>query len=295
MRCLLLTLTDRPLPGSVLLTDDGRLAGIVVAEWAEGINRVVVVPADEIAVSLLGAAALLNNLPGWQDAPEGLNVTVEKNQVTIDWNEMTLPEKAEGEVLYMILLDTGNNYLNYYPAETENRSLRFTLTPGRFYLVGAAACAGAPDTIPEAYAYFSVPEAKKLTEHAFKPVITAVAEAPEGGLKEGEKPLPVAEVTEELLRSGRAYFYSHSTYEVTETIDNKTLLISLTDPNGVNYSYESGWIYSPDYMTEDIWFLSMEETGLTVSLNRNGYPAGTYQLAFYVDGDLADMIEFELK
>ena len=30
-------------------------------------------------------------------------------------------------------------------------------------------------------------------------------------------------------------------------------------------------------------------------LNRNGYPAGTYQVAFYVDGDLADMMEFEIK
>ena len=47
-----------------------------------------------------------------------------------------------------------------------------------------------------------------------------------------EKPVPVTEVTEELLRSGRAYFYSTSSYEVTEELPDQTLLVTLTDPNG---------------------------------------------------------------
>ena len=126
-------------------------------------------------------------------------------------------------------------------------------------------------------------------------MLTAVAEAPEGGLKEGEAPVPVTEVTEELLRSGRAYFYSHSTYTVAEEISGKTLLVCLTDPNGNNYRYESGWIYSLEYMAEDIWYLPITDTGLTASLDANGYPKGTYQLAFFVDGALADEFSFELK
>ena len=110
-----------------------------------------------------------------------------------------------------------------------------------------------------------------------------------------ETPVPVTEVTEELLRSGRAYFYSSSTYEVDETLPNESLLITLTDPNGNNYRYESGWIYSPEYMAEDIWYLPITDTGLTASLDANGYPKGTYQLAFFVDGALADEFSFELK
>ena len=290
-RFLLLTLTEPVQPGSAVLTGDGYLAGVVTAEWAEGINRVLALPAEEIAGSLQEAAALLNNLPEWGKAPEGLNVTMEKNRVTIDWRNMTLPEKAEGETLYMVLLDTGNNYLNFYPAETSERTFSTTLTPGRFYAVGPVASAGKPDDIPEMFTTFAVPQAQQLTDYGFHSVLTAIAEAPE----EGETPVPVTEVTEVMLRSGRAYFYSHSAYEVTETVEGKTLLVTLTDPDGVNYIYRSSWVYMPEYMTEDIWYVPLKETGLTDALDRNGYPAGIYRMAYYVDGDLADEFEFELK
>ena len=98
-----------------------------------------------------------------------------------------------------------------------------------------------------------------------------------------------------MLRSGRAYFYSESAYEVEETVEDKTLLVTLTDPDGVNYTYRSSWIYMPEYMTGDIWYLSLKETGLTAALDRNGYPAGVYRMAYYVDGELADEFAFELK
>ena len=288
-RFLLLTLSETVRPGSAVRTEYGYLAGIVTAEWAEGVNRVLALPAEEIVSRLREAAVLLNNLPEWGTAPEGLNVTVEKNRVTIDWEKMTLPDKTEGETVYMVLLDTANNYLNFYPAETTERSLSLNLTPGRFYAVGPTATADKPDDVPKTFATFAVPQAKQLTEHDFHPVLTAIAE----GSGEGE-PTPVTEVTEELLRSGRAYFYSHSTYDVRDT-ESGTLLITLTDPNGVNYRYESGWYYSTEYETADIWYLPLKETGLTDALERNGYPAGAYRVAYYVNGDLADEIEFELK
>ena len=51
----------------------------------------------------------------------------------------------------------------------------------------------------------------------------------------------------------------------------------------------------PECMTDDLWYLSLQDAGLTAALDRNGYPAGTYRMAYYVDGDLADAFEFELK
>ena len=48
-------------------------------------------------------------------------------------------------------------------------------------------------------------------------------------------------------------------------------------------------------MTEDVWYLSLQENGLTTSLDENGYPKGVYEVAYYVGGDLADSFEFELK
>ncbi len=294
-RFLLLTLTAQVKPGSAVLTGDGCLAGIVTAEWAGGKHRVLALPAEEIIGSLQEAAAFLNNLPEWGNAPEGLKTSAEKNRVTIDWKEMTLPEKAEGEQLYMVLADTANNYLNFYPAETQSRTLSLLLTPGRIYAAGLVASAERPDRIPETFAVIRVPEAGPLTEFGFHPIMTALAEGTEEKMKDGGTPSPVTEVTEEMLRSGRAYFYSRSAYQVDEKVEDRTLLITLTDTNGVNYTYESSWIYIPECMTDDLWYLSLQDAGLTAALDRNGYPAGTYRMAYYVDGDLADAFEFELK
>ena len=47
-------------------------------------------------------------------------------------------------------------------------------------------------------------------------------------------------------------------------------------------------------MTADIWSLPLRETGLTAAMDENGYPAGVYQIAYYVDSFLADEFEFEL-
>lgn len=294
-RFLLLDLTDPAPVGSPVLTADGLLAGVVTAQWAEGVNRVLVLPAEGVAECVAGVAGLLAGLPAWSEAPEGLSVTLLSNTVVIDWTGMTLPEKKDGEDIWIVLVDTGNDFLTSYPAEANERVISMLLTPGRFYIVGPVVSAGRPAALPESYASVYVPQMGKLTEYGFRPVLTAIAEAPEGGLKKGEAPVPVMEVTEELLRSGRAYFYSHSTYEVTENIEGKSLLVTLTDPNGNNYRYESGWLYSPDYMAEDIWYMPLSDTNLTAILNADGYPAGLYRVAFYVDGRLADEFSFELK
>ena len=294
-RCLLLSLTDPAPAGSPVLTDDGHLAGIVIAQWAEGVNRVLVLPAEGIAGCVAGVARLIAGLPEWSDAPQGLVLTADKNRVTVDWSGMTLPEAPEGTQVYMVLVDTGNNFLTSFPADAENRRITELLTPGRFYIAGPVVSEGRPSSVPQSFASVFIPQAEKVTEYSFRPVLTAIAEAPEGGLKEGEAPVPVTEVTEELLRSGRAYFYSHSTYSVTENVGDKSLLVTLTDPEGNNYRYTSGWLYSPDYMEEDIWYLPLAETRLTDALNAGGYPAGVYRVAYYIEGELADAFEFELK
>jgi len=294
-RALMLTLSDPVPPGSPVLTADGNLAGVVVAEYAEGINRYIALPAEEIALRLAEISLKLSNVPDWSEPPEGLRITVDKNLVTVDWTEMKLPEKQEGEELYLVMLDGANSYLNFFPAETQTRTMTFLLTPGRFYMFGIGAYAKSPDRIPARFAAVSIPPAEKLTDYAFRPILTTVAESQDKALKDDEKPVPATEVTEELLRSGRAWFYSSSCYQVTERIDSISLLITLTDPYGVNYRYESSWMYDPAFMEEDVWYLALQETGLTSSLDRSGYPKGIYEIAFYVGGDLADSFTFELK
>lgn len=294
-RYMMLTLSDTVSPGTPVLTAEGELAGLIVSEYAEGNNRYIALPADGIALKLTEVSAKLGNMPNWSDPPEGFKVTADKNLVTVDWTEMTLPEKQEGETLYLVMLDGANSYLNYYPAELEQRKMNFILTPGRFYIFGIGAYSAAPAEAPASFATINIPQADKLSAYGFRPNLTAIAESEETTLKDGEAPKPVTEVTEELLRSGRAWFYSSSSYEVTERMDNISLLVTITDPNGVNYRYESGWLYDPSYMKEDVWYVNLQEVGLTHGLDGNGYPRGTYEVAFYVGGDLADSFTFELK
>ena len=293
-RCYLLTLTDPAPVGSPVLTSDGLLAGIVTAEWAEGGNRVVMLPADGVAASVLSITGMMASQEGIEP-PQGLAVTMEKNEVTIDWSEMVLPEKAEGQSACMVVRDTANNYLTWYPMEGGERNAVMTLTPGRYYIIGPVVTYGMPDDDPSSFVSIYIPKAGKYTDYGFTPVCTAIAEAPEGGLKRDELPVPVTEVTEELLRSGRACFYSHSAYEVTETISGLTLLVSLTDPKGNNYCYESSWTFMPEYKEADIWYIPLKDSGLTGWLDAHGYPKGVYEVAYYIGGGLADSFTFELR
>lgn len=293
-RVLLLTMEEETPAGAAVLNARGELTGVVIAEYAEGLNRVMAMPVEEIVRCMTEAGTLLTNLVSWGDPPEGFKVTTDKNLITIDWSGMDLPEKKEGENLYLILADTANDYLNFYPAETETRVFSAILPPGRVYISGILASAESPSELPERYEVTVIPPAQRLTEYHFRPIRTAVAEMP-ADAKDGDTPTPVTEVTEELLRSGRAYFYSASAYEVEDKTDGETLLVTLTDPEGNVYRYESSWLYAPEYMQEDIWFIPLTDSGLIWSLDQSGYPKGEYQMAYYVDGELADEISFELK
>ena len=292
-RVLLLDLEGKVPLGTAVLNAKGELVGIVFAEYAEGPNRVLAMPVEEIVRCMSEAGDLLTHLGSWGDPPEGFCVTADQNFVTIDWSGMTLPEKAEGENLYLVVADLANDYLNFYPAETETRTFSAILVPGRIYISGILASAESPSDLPERFEVTVIPPARKLTEYDFQPILTAVAEMPEDA-KDGDTPVPANEVTEELLRSGRAYFYSVSAYEVKEQIEGKTLLVTLTDPLGNVYRYESSWVYAPQYMNEDIWFIPLTESGLLWSLDQSGYPKGEYQMAYYVEGELADSFSFEI-
>ena len=289
--CTLATLSGPAPIGSPMLTPRGRVAGIALSEWAEGSNRMVFLPAQALYNCLMDG---LNSLMETPVPPEGFAVTASGNRVTFNWAKMTMPETGENEKLYLVVSDTDNDYLTYFRIDDE-KLLTMTLTPGRTYDAGITAMADTPDRVPMEFARITLPEAEPLTDYGFVSHVMAIAEAPAGGLARDEQPVPVTAVSEALLRSGRAYFYSHTSYQVEKTILNVSLLVTLTDPNGNNYRYESEWVYDPSFMAEDIWSVSMEDTGLLDMLNQNGYPAGTYELAMYIGGRLADSISFELE
>ena len=292
--CMVLTLSGPAAPGSVLVTDEGRLAGMAVAEYAEGTNRVVFVSVDGLYNGMLQSLDVLTSEDS-AGAPQGFTYTEKNGLVTFDWSAMQLPQPGAGEDLYLVVADQDNDYLTYWKLLPDYTTYQMVLTPGRAYTAGIMAYREAPGSLPRERLSFRMPEAGKLDKYNFESKVCAFAEGPAGGLKAGELPEPVTEVTEELLRSGRAYYYSSTTYEVTGSIYDIPLLVSMTDPNGVNYRYESTWMYDMLYQKNDTWAVSLDDAGLLEMLNANGYPKGTYVVTMYIGGEYADSFTFELK
>ena len=288
----LLTLSGDTPVGSPLISTDGKLAGLITAEYAEGVNRYVALPVKEIYSCLQEASRMLDGTEP-DTRPEGYTVTMDGNQVTFDWSGVKLPETGEGEKLYHIVADSESTYLSYLEVTEGMTQVTLLLTPGRTYISGLAGFKGAPDELPEQAAVTALPEAEPMTDHGFRSITFAIAEMPEDAAP-GTMPTPATEVSESLLRSGRAYIYSVSSYSVEQQLDSFTLLIALTAPDGSNYRYESGWYYDPEIMEKDEWCTSLADTGLLTMLDANGYPAGTYEMSMYIDGKLADSFSFEL-
>ena len=91
--CLLLNLSGPAEIGSAVLTDQGELAGILAAQYAEGENRYIAMTAESIYRAAAEAAENLQSLDLTASGPEGYTVTAEENLVTFDWSgmEMTPP------------------------------------------------------------------------------------------------------------------------------------------------------------------------------------------------------------
>ena len=288
----LLTLSGDTAPGSPVITADGKLAGIITAEYAEGVNRYVALSSREISGCLQEAAGLLES-PETGNPMKGYTVTAEGNLVTFDWSGAELPETAEGEKLYHVVADSESSYLTYTEVTEGLTEITMLLTPGRTYLSGVGAYAAAPDDLPGLLSVTPLPEAEPLTEYGFRSRVFAIAELPQDA-SEDTMPAAAEKVSEELLRSGRACIYSVTSYTVEQELDDITMLISLTTPEGDNYRYESGWYYDPEIMEKDEWYVRLSDTRLLTMLNENGYPAGTYEMAMFIDGKLADSFSFEL-
>ena len=291
---MLMTLSGDTAIGSPLITADGKLAGMITAEYAEGVNRYVALSISEITRSLEEAIDILAR-PVEDHRPDGYAVTVQDNEVVFDWSNVELPEVPEGERLYHIVADAESSYLTYMEVTGDVSHTTMLLTPGRTYISGFASFAGVPDDLPEQTAVTSLPEAEPLTDNGFKSLVFAIAETPsDEDAKNGIMPVPAAEITETLLRSHKACIFSSTTYSVDAMQENHSLLIALTAPDGSNYRYESGWYYDPSIMEKDEWYTSLDDTGLLEMLDESGYPEGIYEMAMYIDGKLADSFSFEL-
>ena len=278
--------------GAAVLTEGNELAGIVVAAWAEGENRYIVIPSTTIADMLAEASDALNG-PREMEPPEGFEVTLEGNFATFDWSGMTL-ELAEGESAFLVIMDADNNFFTYYRLQSTKPPVQMLLVPGHTYFSGISVSKTSPDGNLDRYVVTEVPEAEPLTDYNFTSKVCSLAVAPPEGLADGAAPIPVPQPSKEELQAGRVYFYSSSSYEVPDVIDDLSLLVTMTSPDGNTHSYASGWVYDPAYQAEDTWYVSLEDMGFLQAMSQTAFLPGEYTMAFYIEGKLADSLTFEI-
>ena len=71
------------------------------------------------------------------------------------------------------------------------------------------------------------------------------------------------------------------------------LTCALIAPDGSCCSTLSGFVYGPEYMTDDVWHIEITE--LVDTLVRTGSAtSGTYRLSYYLDDKLASEITFDV-
>ncbi len=293
MDCMTLTLSGSVHPGAPVLTEGNELTGMILAECSEGVNRYIALTVTAIYSLVFRLSDAVGELSTDMAAPEGFTVTPEKNRVTFDWSKVSITP-SEGMNLYLVVADAENDYINFGSADTGETSGTMLLTPGRTYLSGLLESATAPNELPKGLAVTELPEAEKLTAHGFKPVMTALVRSESGDPLADKSPEAFKTVTAEDLKNGYIFFYSHSSYDVTEEMQD-TLLISMETPDGMDYRYVSGWIYSPSYEQEDIWATSMTDLGFARVIENKNYMAGEYRISYYVGGDLADSFTFAIQ
>ena len=289
----LLTLSGPVELGAAVLTETQQLAGMVIAAYAEGENRYLALTMDSISQVLMSAADELNAAHETHE-PEGYVVTVtDRNLVSFDWSAMKL-ELAEDERAYLQVMDTANSFYTYYSLSELECPVQMLLVPGHTYVSGIVVSRGAPSGELDEYVVTRLPDAEPLTDYGFTSRVCSLALAAGGTVSPEEKPRPTDQITTADLGSGRVYFYAESSYDVETRIDGLSLLVTMKTPAGNTYSYVTGWVYDPAYEQEDIWYISLEELGFLNILKQTLYDSGTYEMAYYVGGQLGGQLTFEL-
>lgn len=277
----LLVQTDVPADiGALVLDETNRAVGMVAAHWGTADLRYVLVP-----LTTADAAANAGSLcsVSWADS-----------LLTLSWSPEDLA--GLGDSFTVCCLDAANDYYYYVSVSAADGHASFSGVPGHSYLLYFAA---ADDSArrplrDDLSAEILVPAALPCTEFGYTVADIYVGLLPAGlGLTTPEKPEPQASFTRaELSAADHAlYVQVTNTYQVTEEVD-RTLLITLTAPDGSCRADMSGYLYAPEMNENDCWNASLDKMLREQIASPGGLSAGEYQVDIYIGGKAAGSVSF---
>ena len=171
--------------------------------------------------------------------------------------------------------------------------------PGRSYLFCVRKTASEDEDpaipgFPEGLEPVQIPDGGRIERYGFKDTAAYLAFLPDQQTAaETDLLAAVTDYASVFAHEGfQLYFQLTSTYEVTEEL-YADLVCVLYAPDGSCYSTLSGFVFAPEYMPEDTWHMDVTELFDECSQSA-GELSGTYSLAYYLDGQLASEITFDI-
>ena len=305
-----MTLTSLPgvLPGAVVTDGEGQMAGLVISSWGEGEGRYGAFTPEGITEALLAAdrTALPIQVadPGELDlkaTPVHADVTWDRGLIRVDWRNRIFQGETKEGVYAAVITDTENRYYSSIRVRHGDERLAvFPGVPGRTYKVWVGYWPEEPEEYGEIMlwpeeAEITPPEAGNVTDYGFRQECWLSLVPADQTLTGMEKLDPAPEITRELLESGEVKLCLQvvNHYTVTEEARDN-LVFALFGPDGTCAAEESGYIYAPEYMPDDVWNKDYSDLLADMTWGVDGYPDGTYTAAYYIGGRLAGGASFTL-
>ncbi len=288
---MMFTAPESLLPGGALVDDEGKLFGITLGAYGEGVNRHVAMPIAETGMG--------GNTVSWLT---GFTVTAEAGYLTVDWSACEHTCDRGDCVTGVFYADTQNPYYSCFIEEETSVTIR--VTPGRSYQVWVQHAHGNITQnvmLPEDAAVLAtIPAAEPFDRNDFKDssiYLAAVPLAEEEGYVNMHIP-PMEVISAETLGDTESAIFMQvvSSYAVEE-MQLCDLYLVLNTPEGYAIGYAAEFVFEPSLQERDEWnaeIYSMLDDYLAYN-DTGEFAPGAYTLCYYLDGALANQLTWILE
>ena len=317
-----LTSAENLLPGAVLLSAQGQLAGILIGEWGERKGNYLALSAQAVHAALRAEdreeIALRGPAPNQEDSTitpgmlPDLNQTplqdylnaleektyfdlsVEDGLVRVSYRDSLFEKMKETGEAYVCFLYDGNDYFVWNPIKSQT-DYSFPAIPEHdvyVWISDSSANADADEHIISDIGHAAIPAAGPSTRFNYQQeCYPAVGEADipdEIEMARSDWNL------DDYLAGKRLYLQVIGSYDVEEFVQ-EFLTFILYAPDGQVYFYNVAYFnYEPEIAAHDAWHADLTELFESCLTDSGSAPSGTYTIAYYIKGELAGSTEFEI-
>lgn len=231
-----------------------------------------------------------------------LTLTEKPGEVTVSWDNASLPE---GAAVMVFGLCSGNTYYNYRemaPGETE--TVFFTV-PGRRLSIWAVWYTDdvkqhrVPERTGDAYFIVEAEPEAAYTLNGFTNHHVSVVPSKDAAAAMRNELLPVEPITREAILDPDTYifFQTRDTYQVSETSSNHPLAIVLITPDGLCFVEYGYYIFDTSLQQGDQWLQDMSGlfNSYTSLSGDKAWIPGEYRILYCIDGQIAGQYTFVLE